>query len=197
MAARPRFFVTPEKLRAWFEQHHATSEELLLGYHKVGTGKRSVTWAESVDEALCFGWIDGVRRSIDDGRYTIRFTPRRARSVWSRKNLARYAELEAEGRVHASGRRTFDARDEELTGQYSFEQDKAEFTREQARTFRANRKAWAFFQSQPPSYRTPATWWVVSAKKEETRARRLATLIDDSARGERIKPLRRLPPPSK
>jgi len=191
MAARPRFFAAPDQLRAWFEQHHATAGELLVGYHKVGTGRRSVTWAESVDEALCFGWIDGVRRSIDDDRYTIRFTPRRTRSIWSQKNLARYRELEAEGRVTAAGRGVFEARDEARTRQYSFEQEKAEFTRAQAQASRANPEAWAFFQSQSPSYRKPATWWVVSAKKEETRARRLATLIADSERGERIKQLRR------
>lgn len=189
--ARPRFFATPDQLRAWFDQHHATDDELLVGFHKVGTGRRSVTWAESVDEALCFGWIDGVRRRIDDDRYTIRFTPRRARSIWSQKNLARYAELDAEQRVQPPGRRAFEARDEARTRQYSFEQERAEFTRAQAKAFRANREAWAFFRSQPPSYRKPATWWVVSAKREETQARRLATLIADSARGERIKQLRR------
>jgi uncharacterized protein YdeI (YjbR/CyaY-like superfamily) len=191
VAVRARFFATPELLRAWFEAHHATDDELLVGYHKVGSGQPSVTWAQSVDEALCFGWIDGVRRSVDAQRYTIRFTPRRARSTWSRKNIARYHELEVEGRVHDAGRRAFEARDEARTRQYSFEQDRAAFTKEQTRTFRANRKAWDFFQAQPPSYRTPATWWVVSAKREETRARRLATLISDSADGQRIKPLRR------
>jgi uncharacterized protein YdeI (YjbR/CyaY-like superfamily) len=189
--ARPRFFATPDQLRAWFEQHHASHDELLVGLHKVGTGRRSVTWAESVDEALCFGWIDGVRRSLDDDSYTIRFTPRRARSIWSQKNLARYAELDSAGRVQPAGRRAFEARDEARTRRYSFEQAEAAFTREQTRTFRANHEAWAFFQAQPPSYRKPATWWVVSAKKEETRERRLATLIDDSARREHIKQLRR------
>jgi uncharacterized protein YdeI (YjbR/CyaY-like superfamily) len=191
VVVRPRFFATPELLRAWFEARHTTNDELLVGYHKVGSGRPSVTWAQSVDEALCFGWIDGVRRSLDAQRYTIRFTPRRARSIWSQKNIARYRELEAEGRVHDAGRRAFEERDEARTRLYSFEQDEAAFTKEQTRTFRANRKAWDFFQSQPPSYRTPATWWVVSAKKDETRARRLATLIADSANGLRIKPLRR------
>jgi uncharacterized protein YdeI (YjbR/CyaY-like superfamily) len=191
VALRPRFFARPELLHAWFEAHHATDDELLVGYHKVGSKRPSVTWAQSVDEALCFGWIDGIRRSLDAQRYTIRFTPRRARSIWSQKNIARYRELEAEGVVHEAGRRAFEARDAARTRQYSFERDEAAFTKEQTRTFRANRKAWGFFQSQPPSYRTPATWWVVSAKKEETRARRLATLIADSERGERIKQFRR------
>jgi uncharacterized protein YdeI (YjbR/CyaY-like superfamily) len=191
VAARPKFFATPDEFRAWLAQHHDTADELLVGFHKKASGTPSLTWPESVDEALCFGWIDGVRRSVDDDRYTIRFTPRRARSIWSQKNLARYRELDAEGRVQPAGRDAFESRDEARTRQYSFEQDAAEFTPAQAKAFRANKAAWAFFRAQPPSYRKPATWWVVSAKKEETRARRLATLIDDSARGERIKQLRR------
>jgi uncharacterized protein YdeI (YjbR/CyaY-like superfamily) len=191
VAARPRFFATPDAFRAWLAQHHDSADELLVGFHKKASGAPSITWPESVDEALCFGWIDGVRRSIDDDRYTIRFTPRRARSIWSQKNLARYRELDTEGRVEPAGRRAFEGRDEARTRQYSFEQDAAEFTAAQAKAFRANTDAWAFFRSQPPSYRKPATWWVVSAKKEETRARRLATLIDDSTRGVRIKQLRR------
>jgi uncharacterized protein YdeI (YjbR/CyaY-like superfamily) len=191
VVAKPRFFASPEKLRAWFAKSHQTADELLAGFHKKATGKASITWAESVDEALCFGWIDGVRRSIDENSYTIRFTPRRARSIWSAKNIARFHELAAEGRVEPAGQRAFDERDVARTNQYSFEQERVSFDRAQAREFRANKKAWAFFQSQPPSYRKPAIWWVVSAKKEETRARRLATLIDDSETGLRIKQLRR------
>jgi uncharacterized protein YdeI (YjbR/CyaY-like superfamily) len=186
---KPRFFASPEKLRAWLAEHHDTSDELLVGFHKKATGKPSVTWKESVDEALCFGWIDGVRRTIDADRYTIRFTPRRARSIWSQINIARAKELIADGRMRPAGLRAFEGRDEARTRQYSFEQDKADFTRAQEREFRANKEAWAFFQSQPPSYRKPATWWVISAKKDDTKARRLATLIDDSANGRRIKHL--------
>ena len=191
MTPKPRFFASPEKLRAWFAEHHATSDELLVGFHKRATGKKSITWSESVDEALSFGWIDGVRRSIDDTCYTIRFTPRRARSIWSAKNIARFHELAGEGRIEPAGQRAFDERDVARTNQYSFEQERVSFDREQMRAFRSNKEAWEFFQSQPPSYRKPATWWVISAKKDETKARRLATLIDDSQHGLRIKQLRR------
>jgi uncharacterized protein YdeI (YjbR/CyaY-like superfamily) len=189
--ATPRYFSSPAQLRQWFERHHDDADELLVGYHKRGTGRASVTWPESVDEALCFGWIDGIRRSVDDERYTIRFTPRRARSIWSRKNLARMEELIAEGRVQPAGRRAFESRDRERTNQYSFEQDHAALDPDQERAFRANKTAWAFFSQQPPSYRKPAIWWVVSAKRADTKARRLATLIDDSAHGRRIKLLAR------
>jgi uncharacterized protein YdeI (YjbR/CyaY-like superfamily) len=188
---KPRFFASPEKLRAWLAEHHDTADELLVGFHKKATGKPSITWKESVDEALCFGWIDGVRRTIDADRYTIRFTLRRTRSIWSQVNIARAKELIADGRMQPAGLRAFEGRDEERTRQYSFEQDKANFTRAQEREFRANKEAWVFFESQPPSYRKPATWWVISAKKEDTKARRLATLIDDSAHGLRIKHLTR------
>ena len=189
MTPRPRFFGSPEKLRAWFAEHHNTDDELLVGFHKKASGRPSITWKESVDEALCFGWIDGVRRTIDADRYTIRFTPRRARSIWSQINIARANELIAAGRMQPAGLRAYESRDEARTRQYSFEQEKAEFTRAQEREFRANKKAWAFFQAQPPSYRKPATWWVISAKKDETKTRRLATLIDDSAHERRIKQL--------
>lgn len=191
MAPKPRFFATPEELRAWFVDHHDAHDELLVGFHKKATGTPCITWAESVDEALCFGWIDGVRRSLDDNRYTIRFTPRRARSIWSAKNLVRFRELTDEGRVKPAGKRAFEARDEARTNQYSFEQANPALTRTQEREFRANKKAWAFFQTQPPSYRKPAIWWVVSAKKDDTKARRLTTLIDDSEHERRIKQLRR------
>jgi uncharacterized protein YdeI (YjbR/CyaY-like superfamily) len=192
--ATPRYFSSPAQLRQWFERHHADADELLVGYHKRGTGRASVTWAESVDEALCVGWIDGIRRSVDQERYTIRFTPRRARSIWSKKNLARMEELIAEGRVQPTGLRAFESRDRERTNQYSFEQEDAAFDADQERAFRANKKAWRFFSQQPPSYRKPAIWWVVSAKRADTKARRLATLIDDSAHGRRIKQLQRPTP---
>jgi uncharacterized protein YdeI (YjbR/CyaY-like superfamily) len=191
VAPKPRFFGTPEELRAWFVEHYDAADEVLVGFHERATRTPCITWAESVDEALCFGWIDGVRRSLDENRYTIRFTPRRARSIWSAKNLARFRELTDEGRVEPAGKRAFETRDEARTNQYSFEQETLALTRAQEREFRANKKAWAFFQTQPPSYRKPAIWWVVSAKKDETKARRLATLIDDSQRGLRIKQLRR------
>jgi uncharacterized protein YdeI (YjbR/CyaY-like superfamily) len=191
VTGRAHYFRSPAELRAWLAEHHERAEELLVGFHKTSTGKPSVTWPQSVDEALCFGWIDGIRRSVDADRYTIRFTPRRPGSIWSQKNIARLRELDDEGRVHASGRTAFDARDERRTRRYSFEQDNVELTREQEREFRADKEAWAYFQAQPPSYRKPAIWWVVSAKKTETRARRLAALMDDSAHGLRVKHLRR------
>ena len=184
-----RYFSSPAALHEWFEQHHADADEVLVGYHKRSTGGPTVTWPESVDEALCVGWIDGVRRSVDDDRYTIRFTPRRARSIWSKKNLARMEELIAAGRVRPAGLRAYETRDRERTNQYSFEQEHTALDADQERRFRANKKAWAFFSEQPPSYRKPAIWWVVSAKRADTKARRLATLIDDSAHGRRLKQL--------
>jgi uncharacterized protein YdeI (YjbR/CyaY-like superfamily) len=191
VAARARYFRSQVEFRAWLREHHASADEVLVGFHKTATGKPSMTWAQSVDEVLCFGWIDGLRKSVDDDRYTIRFTPRRERSIWSQKNITRFRELDAAGLVHSAGRAAFDARDEERTRRYSFEQGRAELPRDQEREFRANKAAWAFFQSQPPSYRKPAIWWVISARKEDTRARRLAALIDDSANGVRIRQLRR------
>jgi uncharacterized protein YdeI (YjbR/CyaY-like superfamily) len=191
VATRARYFRSPEEFRKWLREHHESADAVLVGFHKAATGRPTMTWAQSVDEALCFGWIDGIRKSVDEGRYTIRFTPRRERSIWSQKNIMRFRELDDAGMVHAAGRAAFEARDEDRTRQYSFEQDQAKLTREQERAFRADTKAWEFFRSQPPSYRKPAIWWVVSAKQEATRARRLAILIHDSANGLRIKPLRR------
>ena len=188
-APKPIFFKSPAELQRWFAKNHAKAKDLGVGYYQASSGKRNLTWPLAVDEALCVGWIDGVRRTIDADRYTIRFTPRRARSIWSQVNIARAKELIADGRMQPAGLRAFEGRDEERTRQYSFEQDKPVFTRAQEREFRANQEAWTFFQSQPPSYRKPATWWVISAKKDETKARRLATLIDDSANGRRIKHL--------
>jgi uncharacterized protein YdeI (YjbR/CyaY-like superfamily) len=187
---QPRFFATPSEFRAWLEKHHATAKELLVGFHKKASGKPSITWPEAVDEALSFGWIDGVRRSIDDVSYTNRFTPRTTRSTWSERNIERAKELIAEGRMSPAGRKAFEARTDDRSAIYSYEQrGQAKLEREFERQFRANTKAWAFFQSQPPGYRTMATYWVVSAKREETRRRRLATLIDDSAHGRTVRPL--------
>ena len=189
---KPRFFPTPEDFRAWLEAHHQSERELLVGFHKKGSGKPSITWAESVDEALCFGWIDGIRRSLGAIAYTIRFTPRRPTSIWSAINVARVAELTKRRRMHEAGLRAFAARRPERTGIYSFERkDLAKLSKEQEKTLRANRKAAAFFDSQPPGYRRTAIHWVVSAKRPETRARRLSQLIADSATGKRIAPLRR------
>ena len=189
---KPRFFASPADFRSWLEAHHETEKELLVGFHKKGTGKPSITWPESVDEALCFGWIDGVRRRLNAGAYTIRFTPRRPTSIWSAVNVARVAELTRRRRMKPAGARAFAARTPERTGVYSFERNEAaKLTNSQENALLANRKAAAFFDAQPPWYRRTATHWVVSAKREETRERRLRQLIADSAAGRRIGPLRR------
>ena len=188
----PRYFATQVAWRAWLEKHHASGKELWVGFHRVGSGKPSITWPQSVDEALCFGWIDGVRKSIDADSYVIRFTPRRPRSIWSLVNVKRVEELTKLGRMTPAGLRAFEARDPARSGVYSFEQRKESMTLAPPyeAKLRANRKAWAFFQSQAPYYRRMASLYVMSAKKEETRLRRLATLIDDSAKGQRLGPLR-------
>jgi len=188
----PMFFATPEAFRAWLEEHHASATELLVGFHKKGSGRPSITWPEAVDQALCFGWIDGVRRSIDDDSYSIRFTPRKPSSAWSAVNVARVEELTRQGLMRPAGVEAFARRSPERTGTYSYEQRAAAaLDPEHERRFRAEAAAWAFFQAQPPWYRRAATWWVVSAKREETRERRLAQLIADSAAGRPIGPLTR------
>jgi uncharacterized protein YdeI (YjbR/CyaY-like superfamily) len=192
-STKGRFFATPEEFRAWLERNHASADQLVVGFWKKGTGRPSITWEESVVEALRYGWIDGVRRSLDDDAYTIRFTPRRPNSIWSAKNLKTMRALIDEGRVAPAGLAIYQARNEAKTNRYSFEREHVAFDDAQEREFRKQRKAWDFFQSQPPSYRKPATHWVVSAKKPETRAKRLAQLIADSAAGLRIAQMRRKP----
>jgi uncharacterized protein YdeI (YjbR/CyaY-like superfamily) len=181
-----RFFRSPAELRRWLTANHARARELMVGFNKKGSGRGGLTYAEALDEALCFGWIDGVRRSLDAERYTIRFTPRTKRSIWSQVNLRRVAELIADGRMRPPGRATYEQRDESRSKLYSFEREKAELDARQQKAFRANRKAWAYYSAQPPSYRQAVNWWVLSAKKEETRQRRLCALIDCSAQGERV-----------
>jgi uncharacterized protein YdeI (YjbR/CyaY-like superfamily) len=181
---RPRFFRNAGEWRRWLEQNHAEVAELWVGYHKKATGKPSMTWAESVDEALCFGWIDGIRKSLGDESYKIRFTPRRPGSNWSLVNVKRVKELTELGLMHPAGTEAYAAR--KSSGNYSYEQRKAAaFTLDQERRFRANEAAWKFFEQQPPSYRELSTWWVISAKRADTCERRLAKLIDDSAAGRR------------
>jgi uncharacterized protein YdeI (YjbR/CyaY-like superfamily) len=193
--AKPRFFAKAGDFRAWLEKHHASASELVVGFHKKHTGRPSMTWTESVREALCFGWIDGIRRSLGDDGYTIRFTPRKPSSNWSSLNVRHVEELIREGRMAPAGLAAFEARRPERTGIYAFEQrHSARLEPAQEKHFRANRVAWEFFQSQPPSYRQTAVYWVVSAKREETRSRRLAQLIEDSAAGRR---LARLTPPGR
>ena len=189
---KPKFFATPADLRAWLEAHHETEKELVVGFHKKGTAKPSITWPESVDEALCFGWIDGVRHTLGGSAYTIRFTPRRPTSIWSAVNVARVAELTKLDRIRPAGLRAFAARTPERTGVYGFERSEAaKLTKAQEKTLRTNRKAAAFFDAQPPGYRKTAIHWIISAKQEETRERRLRQLIADSAAGRRIGPLAR------
>lgn len=186
------FFASAAEFRGWLAAHHDSAAELWVGYYKKTSGRPSLTWPESVDEALCFGWIDGVRKSLGAESYVIRFTPRKRGSIWSKVNLARVEMLARDGRMHPAGLRVFESRNEKRSGLYSFEQREAATLRSsELKTFRADAGAWRFFQSQPPGYRKTATWWVVSAKRPETRARRLATLIKDSAAGLRIAPLRR------
>lgn len=191
----PVFFAAPEEFRAWLEAHHASESELLVGFWKKGSGKPSITWPESVDEALCFGWIDGVRRSLGDEAYTIRFTPRKARSTWSAVNVRRVGELSAEGRMRPAGLKAFEARSADKTAIYSYEQRAPELAEAYAGELRANAAAWEFWQKQPPWYRKTASWWVTSAKKEETRRKRLASLIEHSAAGRPIPQLDRTPKP--
>lgn len=186
------FFATPAEFRAWLEEHHAGWRELWVGFYKVGSGKPSITWPQAVDEALCFGWIDGVRKGIDDTSYAIRFTPRKSGSNWSAVNIQRVAELADRGLMQAAGLKAFAGRLEEKSGVYAYEQrNNAELGDAFEEQFRANEKAWEFFQAQPAWYRRTATWRVISAKREETRLKRLATLIDDSAHGRTIAPLTR------
>ena len=184
------FFKSAGDWRSWLDKNHDKADEIVVGLVKVGSGLVGIGYREALDEALCYGWIDGVRGSIDDRRWQIRFTPRRKGSVWSEVNRKRVAELKRDGRMAEPGLRVFDNRDRARQESYSYE-DEAKFDRADEKRFRADKAAWKFFSSMPPSYRRPATFWVVSAKRPETRERRLATLIADSAAGRKIKPLRR------
>ena len=187
-----RFFATPAAFRKWLEAHHESCDELLVGFHKKGSGKPSITWPQAVDEALCFGWIDGVRKSIDEDSYTIRFTPRKERSTWSAVNIASAKELIEKGSMRPAGLRAFERRTENRSQIYAYEQrNEAVLDRAAEREFRANAAAWKFFQAQPPWYRRTAIYWVMTAKKEDTRQRRLATLIDDCAHERTLKQLTR------
>jgi uncharacterized protein YdeI (YjbR/CyaY-like superfamily) len=193
---RPKFFATANEFRAWLQRHHGSAPELLVGFHKTSSGKASVSWPESVDEALCFGWIDGVRRRLDESSYTIRFTPRRPGSIWSAVNIRRAQALERQGRMAAAGHRAFARRREKRSMRYSYEQRPAELVAPYAGMLRRNAAARKFFESQAPSYRRAATWWVLSARREETRLKRAATLVELSSGGRLIPQfVRRRPPP--
>jgi uncharacterized protein YdeI (YjbR/CyaY-like superfamily) len=185
------FFKSPVDFRTWLARHHANAKEAWVGFYKRSSGRPSITWPEAVDQALCFGWIDGVRKRIDDTRYTIRFTPRRPTSIWSIVNVKRVGELTNLGLMRSAGRVAFAARDPMRSGRYAYEQRRPTLSRRYAQVLRTNKKAWAYFQRRPPWYQRTASHWVMSAKKEETRRKRLATLIEDSAHGRTITGLTR------
>ncbi len=182
----PTYFKTSAAFRAWLAKNHAAKDALLVGFHKTSSGRPSMTWPESVDEALCFGWIDGVRKSVDAGRYTIRFTPRKSRSVWSAVNVGKMQALVEAGRMQPAGMAAFELRKAERSGIYSHEQRSVELPEAYLGVLRGNTAAWEFFQNQPASYRKAAIWWIVSAKQEKTRLWRLEKLLACSARAERV-----------
>jgi uncharacterized protein YdeI (YjbR/CyaY-like superfamily) len=184
------YFPSASAFRAWLETHHATQTELLVGFFKTGTGEPTMTWTESVREALCFGWIDGVRRRVDDARYTIRFTPRKASSIWSAVNVKHVAELTAAGLMQPAGLAAYERVRSGKTAVYSFEQRTVDLPAPFEQTFRTSTKAWAWFEQAAPSYRKAAVWWVISAKREETQRKRLQTMIACSAAGERLPQMR-------
>ena len=182
----PHYFTSAAKFHQWLEKNHATATELLVGLYKKSSGKPSITYQGALDEALCFGWIDGIRKSVDENRYTIRFTPRKPGSIWSNVNIKRANELSALGRMGPAGLAAFEARKAEKSGVYSYENRPRQLSAEYEQQFRANKKAWEFFRSQASYYQRTASSWVMTAKKEETRLRRLATLIEDSVQGRRL-----------
>lgn len=183
---KPRFFPTPAAFRKWLAANHDKSTELLVGFYKKASGKPSITWPESVDEALCFGWIDGVRKTIDEDSYTIRFSPRKPSSIWSAVNIRNVERLTKEQRMQPAGLKAYAARKEHRSGVYAYEQRPAELVEPYASKLKANQAAWKFFQAQPPYYRKTISWWIVSAKQEETRLKRLEKLIEVSAQGKRL-----------
>jgi uncharacterized protein YdeI (YjbR/CyaY-like superfamily) len=186
-----KFFKSDKELRKWFVTNHKKRDELWLGYYKKSSGKPTVKYSQAVDEALCFGWIDGIAKGIDEHKYCQRFTPRRPKSIWSNVNINKAAALIKSGKMTPEGLKKFNERDEKRSRVYSFEQKNLELPPAYLKEFKANKKAWANFEKMPPSYCKPAIWWVISAKQEETQLRRLGILIADSEAGKRIKPLTR------
>ena len=183
---KPEFFQTPADFGTWLEKNHATAIELWVGFYKKDSGKPSITWPESVDQALCFGWIDGIRKGVDEISYQIRFTPRRRGSIWSAINIKRAKELVRQKQMRPTGLKAFAARIENKSGIYSYEQRSTELSEPYAKLLKKNKAAWNFFEKQPPSYRKMIGWWIISAKKQKTRMARLAKLISESAKGKRL-----------
>lgn len=194
--SRLKFFKSGSDFRRWLAKNHATSTELWVGFYRKDSGKGGITYPQALDEALCYGWIDGIRKKLDDVSFTTRFTPRKPGSIWSNVNIAHVARLTRDGRMMPPGAAAYSRKDDKRTGVYSFERETAQLDPEMQREFRKNRAAWKFFESQPPYYRRIATWYVISAKREETRRSRLERLISDSAAGERIGQFK-LPPRKK
>ncbi|MDQ3856517.1 MAG: YdeI/OmpD-associated family protein [Chloroflexota bacterium] len=193
-SAGPAFFAAPAEFREWLEQPHDSGRELWVGFYKRASGGPSITWPEAVDEALCFGWIDGLRKGLDDVSYMIRFTPRKPRSTWSAVNVQRAEELIVLGRMRPAGLRAFGARTEDGSRRYSYEQAQdAELPNDYAARFQEEASVWSYFQAQPGWYRKAAIWWVASAKREKTRDERLAKLIENSRQGRTVPPLTRRP----
>ncbi|MGZ5134834.1 MAG: YdeI/OmpD-associated family protein [Flavitalea sp.] len=190
MESKLIFFSTPSGFRKWLAKNHSNVTEQWVGFYKKDSGKPSITWPESVDQALCYGWIDGIRKSIDEVSYMIRFTPRKKGSNWSIVNIKRVAELRKLGVMKPAGLKIFKARDPGKVPMYSFEQQEMKLSASYEKKLMANKKAWLFFQSQAPYYRRTASWWVISAKQEQTQLKRLEILITSSERGERIPMLR-------
>src|SRR5438309_1734806 len=185
-----RFFATPAEFRKWLGANHDRVQELWVGFRKKASGQPTITYPEALDEALCVGWIDGVRRTINDTSYTMRFTPRKPKSVWSAVNIKRAHELIAQGRMRPPGISAFEKRDEARAKEYSYERAVRCFDGQCESAFRANAQAWKFFQAQPAGYRRLNTWWVMSAKREDTRTKRLAVVIEASGRGIRLDPMK-------
>ncbi|RYU91183.1 bacteriocin-protection protein [Mucilaginibacter terrigena] len=182
----PRFFKTPADFRTWLQAHAHQETELLVGFYKTGSGKPSITWPQSVDEALCFGWIDGVRRSIGTESYSIRFTPRKASSIWSAVNIKKVADLTAKGLMQPAGLAAYAKRQESRSAIYSFENEAIELKSGYEKQFKANKKAWEFFMAQAPWYKKQLIYRIMTAKQEKTQLSRLATLIAASEKGERV-----------
>jgi uncharacterized protein YdeI (YjbR/CyaY-like superfamily) len=182
---KPKFFKSPVEFREWLQEHHDKSKELFVGFYKKSSGKKSITYPEALEEALCFGWIDGVRKKIDAISYSQRFSPRKPKSIWSLINVRHVERLKSEGRMHSAGLEVYALREDKRTGIYSFENRPRELSPEYQKVFQKNKKAWEFFKNQPPYYQRTLSFWVMGAKREETQLRRLQQLIESSAAGKR------------